>query len=145
MTFKSEWDKSSKFVLNVSEKVVRGTAITVFSSIVKASPVGNPSIWKNPKSAKPGYTGGRFRGNWQTTLAQPAQGTVKGTENQGEVISSIVAKTRPYKIGQTLFMTNNLPYAYRLSRGHSRQRPSGWIESIIAGFQKTVDKEAKKQ
>jgi len=129
MTFKSEWNNSSKFVLNVSEKVVRGTAITVFSAIVKASPVKT----------------GRFRGNWQTTLAQPAQGEIKGVRGEGSAIGEINSKAKAYKIGQTLFMTNNLPYAEFLARGGSKQRPNGWIEAIIMGFQKTVDNEAKKQ
>jgi hypothetical protein len=128
MSFKSDWKKSSKFVLEVSEKVVRGTALTIFSAIVKASPVKT----------------GRFRGNWQTTLAQPAQGEL-GLRGAGSAIAEIQTKTRSYKVGQTLFMANNLPYAYALSRGSSRQAPNGWIEAIIMGFQKTVDSEAKKQ
>lgn len=136
------WDKSKKIVLDASEKVIRGTAISIFSNIIKQSPVGNPSLWK--RKAPPGYTGGRFRGNWQTTLAAPAQGEISGVRGEGQAIGEAESKTRSYKLGQTLFMANNLPYAYKLARGGSKQRPDGWIERIILGFQKTLDREAKK-
>ena len=126
---KQEWENSKKFINGVTEKTIRGTAIQIFSEIIKQSPVKT----------------GRFRGNWQTTLQKPATGVVQGAaDSAASAIGEVINTTKQYKVGQTLFMTNNLPYAYALSQGSSKQRGRGWIERIIMGFQKTIDREAKK-
>lgn len=127
--FLKEWQRGIDRLIKDSEKTTRGTAISIFSQIIKESPVKT----------------GLFRNNWQTSLGKPETDIVSSPDRQATAaLTSMKAATSSYKIGQTLFMSNNLPYAYALSQGHSKQRPAGWIQRIVMGFQQTVDREAKK-
>lgn len=129
MTFEKEWEHAKKVVMVASEKVIRGAALDIFSSIIKASPVDT----------------GRFRGNWQTTLSSPAQGELDTTDKNGQAtLSKSEAVIAKYNLrAKSVFLTNNLPYADRLANGWSQQAPSGWIDSIISKFQSAVEKAAK--
>lgn len=42
------------------------------------------------------------------------------------------------KIGQKLFITNNLPYAKRIEDGYSKQAPAGMVKVTIAEFDSIV-------
>lgn len=131
-------------VLNASEKVMRGVAIDIFGEVIHQSPVGNPSIWKTKYPPK-GYIGGRFKGNWQTSVSKPASGELdtidkSGAQTTGKMLG-VVAK---FKVAmKSLYLTNNLPYASRLAEGWSKQRPDGWIDRIVMKFQGVVNKVAK--
>lgn len=99
----------------------------LFRRLVLKSPVGNPSLWK-PSSLPPppGYVGGRFRGNWQITVTTPAAGALDTTAQPPFSYPS-------FKGLQTVWITNNVPYAERLEGGWSyRQAPDGIVAVSIA-------------
>lgn len=79
--------------------------------------------------APAGYTGGRFRGNWQVGLdAQPDGETGRIDKNGNMTIAAGNYMLEQFKVGtKAIYFANNVPYAYRLEFGHSSQAPNGMI------------------
>ncbi|HEF8772049.1 TPA: hypothetical protein RG734_001024 [Providencia stuartii] len=79
--------------------------------------------------APSGYTGGRFRGNWQVTFDTPAEGETGRIDKSGNMTTSVGKYVlEQFKVGTTaIYFTNNVPYAYPLEMGHSKQAPNGMI------------------
>ena len=79
--------------------------------------------------APPGYTGGRFRGNWQVTFDTPAEGETGGIDKSGRMTVSMGNYVlEHFKVGMSaIYFTNNVPYAYPLEMGHSKQAPNGMV------------------
>ncbi|SUC36200.1 Uncharacterised protein [Providencia rustigianii] len=84
--------------------------------------------------APPGYTGGRFRGNWQVTFDVPADGETGRVDKSGNMTKAVGNYVlEQFKVGMNaIYFTNNVPYAYRLEVGHSRQAPNGIIAVTAA-------------
>ncbi|WP_336192892.1 hypothetical protein [Providencia stuartii] len=79
--------------------------------------------------APPGYTGGRFRGNWQVTFNSPADGETGRIDKSGRMTVSMGNYVlEHFKVGvNAIYFTNNVPYAYPLEMGHSKQAPNGMV------------------
>lgn len=83
--------------------------------------------------------------NWVGTLDRPAQGTAgtrldaeQGRLNTRPALDGIQAFRRN-RVGQTLWITNNVPYIVLLNQGSSRQAPPMFVETAIAtGIQKAL-------
>jgi len=121
--------------------------------IIRRSPVGDPELWlyKHPqrgyidflsfKDAPPGYTGGRFRANWQASINAPIKGTIdtdKNPEtNASKAISSVKSAAKK-KGALSYYLMNNLPYAKRLEDGHSSQAPNGIVKLAAAEWKSIV-------
>ena len=121
----------------------RTVLISLFNSIIDASPVGNPDNWKinegkngdddgsNNIIAPEGYVGGRFRANWQLGSGTPPAGKLdeidaSGGKAKARVIAFVdgLTDSKDFKV----FFVNNLPYAGRLEYdGHSEQAPKGMV------------------
>ena len=88
--------------------------------------------------APPGYTGGRFRGNWQVSFDQRAAGETGRIDKAGhETIAAGNLVLEQFKVGTTaVYFCNNVPYAYRLEMGHSSQAPGGMVRITAAEFQR---------
>ena len=83
---------------------------------------------------------GRFRGNWQFSIAAPAGGTLDATDPTGaETTARIVGESIEFRAGTTAFIVNNLPYAIPLEYGHSDQAPDGMVRITQARFQQIVE------
>lgn len=95
------------------EKVVRAFAFEVTRRVVLRSPVKT----------------GHFRSQWQIGIEQEPTG-----DTSGDPLSEAKAKLSTWKLkGQkTIFVTNNLPYAWRLEFGWSKQAPSGMARITVA-------------
>lgn len=113
------------------------TAFAILRNVVLGSPVGNPTLWKNPASAPAGYVGGHFRRNWIVSIGGFNNGIIDGIDPAGaataaagkNVIDSFVKGGKP---GPNLVIQNNVPYANRLAQGWSkRQAPAGWVDDQI--------------
>jgi hypothetical protein len=106
---------------------VEYVALEGIRRIVQKSPVGNPSLWKEPR---PGYVGGRFKGNWFVSLQSPVGTVTPGVDpNGGETISrgQAVIAGYPSNSFPSIYLQNNLPYAERLENGYSSQAPGGMV------------------
>lgn len=91
-----------------------------------------------------GYTGGRFRGNWQVTFDTPADGETGRIDKSGNMTKAVGKYVlEQFKVGtNAIYFTNNVPYAYPLEMGHSKQAPNGMIaitaENVSQFFREAV-------
>lgn len=118
------------------DEIPRVAGIKILAQLVEMSPVGNPDLWSNPK-APPGYTGGRFRGNWQVTFDIPATQPVDRIDKSGSQVKSagnLALGEFRSSVHKSICFTNALPYAYRLEMGHSSQAPEGMIAVTAEAF-----------
>jgi len=88
--------------------------------------------------APAGYTGGRFRGNWQVGLDAAPQGeTGQVDKSGGKTLTAGTLVIERFRVGmQAVYFTNNVPYAYPLEFGHSSQAPGGMVRITAADFQR---------
>lgn len=106
-------------------KLVRKVALSVDSTVVMGTPVDT----------------GRARSNWQVEIGKPARGTVEayapgkegstGGQNAQIALALGAGVIATYKGGESIHLTNNLPYIAALNRGHSAQAPSGFVETAV--------------
>lgn len=77
-----------------------------------------------------GYVGGRFKNNWYVGLdSQPTEtNDIPDASGQGSN-SRGLAVLEVFRVGQvnSIYFTNNLPYAQVLENGHSNQAPGGMV------------------
>jgi hypothetical protein len=85
-----------------------------------------------------GYTGGRFRGNWQVGLDAVPQGeTGRVDKSGGKTLAAGTLVIEQFRVGmEAVYFTNNVPYAYPLEFGHSTQAPGGMVRITAADFQR---------
>jgi hypothetical protein len=79
---------------------------------------------------------GRFKNNWQ--YGEGAINTDTSREpdpNAGAAMAEITQSVLSWKMGETAYITNSLPYAYRLETGWSKQAPAGMVAVTLANFQ----------
>ena len=131
MSFSSDVQKFNLKVTTNCEKVFRGTAAALFSSVIKRTPVKT----------------GRAKGNWQTDINAPAVGEVSRS-GESAAINEAVSQCQRAKLGDSIYMVNNLPYAGVLERGRvgnkgSFQAPNGMVAVSVAEFQNEIDKQAR--
>jgi hypothetical protein len=117
----------AKFAEQATEAIdasLREIIIEVAGSLIRMSPVDS----------------GRFRGNWQFSLATPDNSTSLNVDPTGaETLGRIVAEAGAFTAGQVAYITNSLPYAIPLEYGHSTQAPGGMVRVTLARFQQIVD------
>lgn len=150
MTFSSDIKAFAEKTKTDIADVKKYAAIKIFTDIVKATPVGNPDYWQEvngkPRKAPPGYTGGRLRGNWQTSLNTPIHTEIARIDpDGGDVLKEMQTTVYNSNVEESIFMTNNLPYAIRVEYGHSKkQRPMGMLRVSIAGFENAIKEALRK-
>jgi hypothetical protein len=88
--------------------------------------------------APPGYTGGRFRGNWQVSFDAPTTDETGRVDKTGNLTKAAGNYTLSlFKVAmKAIYFCNNVPYAYRLEMGHSSQAPGGMVRITAAEFQR---------
>jgi hypothetical protein len=93
----AEWAKKAKGKIDTN---VRGITLSLFKGIIMSTPVDT----------------GRARGNWQTTVGEPATGTVERLDPSGSAtVAELVANMGG--AGKVTWLTNNLPYIAVLEYG----------------------------
>ena len=112
------------------EKVIRGTLLEMSSRIIKRSPVDT----------------GRFRNNWNASFGGPTKSIKTATDSSGtRSILEAQGVLAQFKVGQTFYLTNNLPYSLELEFGSSqRQAPGGMVRLTAAEFDAEIKKQAAK-
>ena len=100
--------------------------------LVSDTPVGNPKLWKSPPP--PGYSGGRARGNWQSSIVGPRAGETGRIDASGSTTKRVnLAVINRLRTFTRSFITNNVPYIVRLNRSPqwSKQQTPGWFERNV--------------
>ena len=124
-----------------AELVVRRAALELYGQMIERSPVGNPDLWKSP--APSGYVGGRFKNNWQVGIGSIDTRTNRGVDDSGSgAITSGNAALKAWTPGKTIFLSNSMPYAYRLETGWSKQAPTGIVKLTVQNFEVAIKKAA---
>ena len=109
----------SKFIDKTSETAdaeVRKICLDLLTGIVLKTPVDT----------------GRARANWFTSIGSPSINVTESTDPSGSstIANSLTAISKA--TGDILWITNNLPYIYRLEfEGWSRQAPAGMVRVTI--------------
>ncbi|AGN30435.1 hypothetical protein SXAG_00154 [Synechococcus phage S-CBS4] len=116
MSFESEVRDFVIKANGLQEKQVRYLCLDLFKNVVQGTPVDT----------------GRARANWQATINTPATGSTEDTDKQGGATISAASNAVSQAVGNVFYITNNLPYIYRLEfDGWSKQAPSGWVRTAI--------------
>jgi hypothetical protein len=131
MSFAKDLDKATLNLKGYTEITVRAILLDLTRLIIKASPVDT----------------GRFRGNWQASFGSPKGGKLqrkdksKDGANTADLADKVIANI---EMGQTFYLTNNLPYARRLEYGYSKQAPNGMLRINLMAVQSMLAKANKK-
>lgn len=115
-------EKIDEDVTRFAKRVI----LAIDTAVVYATPVGNPDLWKS--EAPPGYVGGRARANWLPSLNVPITEQKDTIDKTGAVtIQLAVSELSRFKLGDTFWISNNVPYIERLDQGWSTQAPAGFV------------------
>lgn len=125
-TFSASLANFETHALEQIDKVRRAAIINLFNLIVDATPVDE----------------GRLRGNWQTNAGSPKLGELSEIRGPSEVKAEIVANLG--KVTDTVFFTNNLPYAHRIEyEGWSAFARNGMVRPNVLRWNEIVNSVAK--
>lgn len=140
MSFSDDVNDFKDNFLEASEETVKGTAIQLFSAIIKSSPVDE----------------GTFRSNWFLTQGQPSQRTDEDLVlSEQNIINGIVQNVMRFEGLAPIYFTNNLPYSEVIeygefpdgpntTGGYSRQAPQGVLRVNVLRFKRIFEQQAKK-
>ena len=129
MSFSKDLDKITLNLAGYAENMVRATLFNLSYRIIKESPVDT----------------GRFRGNWQASVNTPKVTQLKRKDRTGtSTITAVNNVLGKFSMGQTFYLTNNLPYARRLEYGYSKQAPSGMLRINVMRVQSELEKARKR-
>lgn len=111
-----------------AELVVRMTALELGGQMVDRSPVDT----------------GRFKSNWMTGVGAMDSSTTTAADKSGQPSrTKLQTQIAGWKPGQTIWITNSLPYAYRLEHGWSKQAPGGMVRLAVQDYANAVAKAAR--
>lgn len=113
-----------------ADQVVRQVSLEVATRVIARSPVDT----------------GRFRANWRIAVGGPATGQLEAFDksDEGQDTANRLAGELPRGVaGQRVYLTNNLPYAWALETGHSKQAPIGMVAITVLEFNAIVDNVAQ--
>jgi hypothetical protein len=140
-----------------AHEVVAKTMMDITTSVIERSPVGDPSQWEGWEKGSigansdhwlvksgfvgEGYAGGRFRANWQLGIGKLPGGTTDDRDKDGKRTRAKLHAMIPAEAaGKVYYLTNNLPYAWPLEDGHSKQAPHGMVALTVVEFQNYINK-----
>tara|TARA_R110002124_G_C8847985_1_gene506106 strand:- start:610 stop:1002 length:393 start_codon:yes stop_codon:yes gene_type:complete len=127
MSFTSQLKAFTDKTEKNGNKIFRGTSLSLFGRVVKRTPV----------------LSGRLIGNWQTDVNNPKTVVIERKGVAG-ALSEIAIETDKAKLGDSIYLTNNLPYAKRIEEGHSSiKAPAGMVRVTLLEFERELKKQAR--
>ena len=97
-------------------KLVRETALVANQAVIAATPVDT----------------GRARANWLASLQNPVEEATDNVDPSGsETIAANASTIENQKPGESIYLSNNLPYIESLNQGSSAQAPAGFVEQAV--------------
>lgn len=132
MSFVASLSSFSKGTKDKVQRIRRGVTIKLFNAVILDTPVDT----------------GRLRGNWQLTEQSPATEQLELFDKSGAAAMTKVQAGVAASTGETtLYLTNNLPYAWRIEfEGWSHTKaPEGMVRKNIARFNRLITIEASKK
>ncbi|MBF0675589.1 hypothetical protein [Pseudomonas sp.] len=116
-----------------ADQTIQAVTIALFNGVIRDTPVDE----------------GRARGDWQTTVGNPASGqngrddTTPTGRDGGPAQAEVIANT-PEKAGGVTYLSNNMPYIVQLEEGSSGQAPAGMARRNMDRIQRNLAREARK-
>lgn len=104
-----------KKVYDRHDKIVRATSLAAMRNLVMETPVDT----------------GRARNNWNADLNTVDASTTEEANRSATGTEKITQALSGYKDGDTVYISNNLPYIVPLNNGHSTQAPAGFVEAAV--------------
>lgn len=142
------WSKDLKNIIienkNLTERQLRAGMFDAANAIIEGSPVGNKDTWQNPKAAPKGYVGGAYRSNHRISINKITS-FEKDITSESNVMMELQGELAKFKIGETLFMTNPLPYAVPIEFGHSSQAQDGVYRPAVRRLIRFLNKDLGKK
>ncbi|EKN5999729.1 MULTISPECIES: hypothetical protein [Yersinia] len=91
-----------------------------------------------------GYTGGRFKGNWQVTFDEMPTGETGRIDKSGNMTLAMGnVALEHFKVGvNAVYFSNIVPYARELEFGHSSQAPNGMVRIVARDAAKLFNEAA---
>ena len=146
----------AKFIDNIEKKfdgtrgqlqaVAKLTYMEIGRRLVDYSPIGDPTLWKNPKRAlypkSSPYKPGSFINNWQVGIDNiPREEMISGPNISGTDSLERLKHLGRWQLDHTYYFVNNLPYAKLLEFGeHSSQVPvHGMVGRVKVEFKQIVE------
>lgn len=134
MSFTSDIDDFVGVIETNSDKVFRGSALSLFTRIIRRTPVLT----------------GRLVSNWQIEFDKQSAKKASGSRSskagaQSTSIKKTADKMADATTRNTVYFTNNLPYAKVIEDGASTVKsPEGMVKVSLLEFKRHVAKEARK-
>ncbi len=116
VSVKSSGWPTQKSLEDLAEEEVKQLAGTIFRSAVKLSPV---------------YTGA-FRASWRVAFDVPRDDVTAGGSPENPRRGAAFHWPSGFKLGATVIISNNQPYAELLEYGWSKQAPFGVLRLAVA-------------
>lgn len=116
MSFKADLKKFNKKTQKINEKVFKGSVITLFNNVKMNTPVDVGTLSRS----------------WQPTINSPSASL---KEVGGD---AIITKVSQAKLGDSIYLVNNLPYAEKIAETGGTQQPEGWFHAELLKFEKIV-------
>lgn len=123
MSFSDDIRAFNKKVEKNTSRIFRGSFITLTGMIINRTPV----------------LSGRLRNNWMTEINRPSD-----SANGDGGLSAAIAVAGRVKLGDSLYLVNNLPYAKPIEDGHGGHAPKRMVGVSIASWDRIVEAMARK-
>lgn len=81
---------------------------------------------------------GRAQASWTIALNQPDR-TVQPAGKKSYPLPKVSMRSVANKVGDTIWISNNLPYIERLEHGYSKQAPSGMVALSVEEVRNELD------
>lgn len=108
-------------VIVQNEQMRRAIITELFGSVIKDTPVDT----------------GRARANWQTDINAPKTQELNTTDKTGAgALADVVGSVNASRWGDSLHLTNNLPYIFKLEYGGYPNPPRTTTGKTVNGFSK---------
>lgn len=112
--FALDLKKFGKVTKEQAQTIFRKIALELDSRVVLSTPVDT----------------GRARGNWFPSINSPSSALDMNAQDKSgsAAIGALTGVAMGAQLGDTIWMTNNLPYILPLENGHSKQAPQGMVD-----------------
>lgn len=146
MSFSLDLSKFANLTEDKMEKVVIKSFIGLSTDIIKGTPIDE----------------GRLRGNWFPAVNKFDNSTTENKDKSGsKTIANVARESNKFKVGDTLTLSNNLPYARvvefglfadvvgyadgpKTINGFSTQAPQGMVRINVLRWQQYLDIQARR-
>jgi len=120
--------------IHKAEKEIELTTVNVMKSL--ALQIDQSLVLNTPRDT------GRAAGNWITSIKEPSR-EVREIESNGGIPTEDLDVIASAKLGDTIYISNNLPYIGVLNDGSSQQVAAGFVEKSIIVAEESFNSEGE--